>query len=70
MVSDTKDNEESIEGIPVVDVKSFVNMKEDLCVFVAVSGMYHQEISNMFDQMTYTKFALMDDAFLGKIGEV
>ena len=70
VVTDTKDNEESIEGIPVVDVKSFVNMKEDLCVFVAVSGMYHQEISNMFDQMKYTKFELMDDAFLGKIGEV
>ena len=70
VVTDTKDNEENIEGIPVVDVKSFVDMKEDLCVFVAVSGMYHQEISNMFDQIKYTNFELMDDAFLGKIGEV
>ena len=69
VVSDTKDNEESIEDIPVVDAESFASMGEDLCIFVAVSGMYHQEISNMFNQMKYTNFELVDDAFLGEIGE-
>lgn len=68
VVTDTKENEENIEGIPVVGVESFINMKEDLCVFVAVSGMYHQEISNVFNHMKYTNFELLDDAFLGKIG--
>lgn len=70
VVSDTKDNEESIEGIPVVSAESFVSMGEDICIFVAVSGMYHQEISNMLNQMKYTNFELVDDAFLGEIGEV
>ena len=68
VVSSRKDNEEEIGEIPVIDIDTFVNEKENICIFVAVSGMYHQEILDVLKQKKYTNYELMDDAFLGRIG--
>lgn len=68
VVSSRSDNEERIQGIPVIDIDAFIKQGEHICIFVAVSAMYHQEISDKLMEKEYFNFELMDDSFLGRIG--